>query len=373
MPDTKTHNSSPEGSDRSPAIGSEPGEDDLLRDSVDDVDQQATSQTDPVKRKQDSPQESEADKAFEKFLNEPTDNPNEDDDDAPPAKAEAPENTPKDEPATSEPAKDDDLNATPGETKDGRVPLKKLSRALAARREAITKADESSKTIDRLLSHFGATEMAPRDVPKFLADVGKARKGDEVARKAILESIGYVPPAAAPTGYSEEEVTAAIEAALHHMDPEVGLDRLRSRRQTQPAKTEAPPAPKPATPAPDRSEAPPAPLPAPRSSYTEDTLRAEVKGMGSALITAFGRERAIELVEQIETNVEEAAQSLALMEVQITPLVMASLYRKAQGSVVKPLGDDRRRMPSKNLRSSQSTPSTRPLTADQQLEAYLAE
>ena len=389
MTDTNLHNSPTTGDDLSP-------------EDFSDLDGAATANSDagsepqgdtpstPESQGSDTPTTSKADEAFDQFVAE-ADNPT--------SATETPAAEPKaDKPEAKAPAEDDkkadtttkpeqgkadaeaEIEVTEQERKDGRVSVKKLTRALDSRRKQketftaeIAKRDQA---LDNLLDLMDSTGLPPKEVRAVTQAIGAARKGDAKAMDQVLQAIGYTPPA--PTGpqYSDEDLLAAMERAIQHGDPEIGLDRLKARGGKQAPATPVQTKPDPAS-SPAGKDAPQARQDprgerqaAPASDFNESHLTAQLDAMSTSLVQAYGREGAGKLVEKIEARVDAEIKRLQSLGSQLNHKVVASLYREAQGKALAALSEKRPQAP-RLVRPAPQSARSDARTADERFEAWL--
>jgi hypothetical protein len=367
MPDSNAEQTSPAEGDTTPQVdASEPeGTEQAAIGGSSDAEATANGGEQPAKRESESsttPQPGEADAELEAFLKEGSDG------EAPtteqpaePSQALDPEGEQK--APTPQPPEKDESDPTPEELKRGHVPVKKLTRALEARKQSKAEVEKLTKELqresaftDKLLERFDQVGVPPEELATFLVRLHKAKTGDTSARSELAAFIGEQPAA---DGFTEQEVAAALKrAATETFDADQELAALKAAKAER-RKADTPP--------PRKADIPPK-----RDARTVDpeilALKAEIAGMGKTLKATHGQKVAADIAEKVETAVQQKMDELEDMGVVITPKVHANAYRKALGSELARRSQTRPAAP-RTVRPARLAPPAQPMTADQEFEA----
>jgi len=254
---------------------------------------------------------------------------------------------PEQKPAGDRPQADPaaDIDPTAQETKEGRVPLKKLHRALEVRREALTKAEALTKELederkitDKLIDHFDHAGIPEESIVPLLRHVAASRKGDENARMQVLQALGIeIPqPQQVSQGIPMEDVEELVELMARSTDPEFVLARFKARHAKNGTTTEAPP--KPAA----SQQQPPArtqqqPPPRPQAENPQEVARvalAHARGKLNDLEISNGRKFVDAVFPRINSEYQAELNRLRTLEVPITAKVATRVYDEVQGRIL---------------------------------------
>ena len=282
-----------------------------------------------------APSSTSADQAFAELMADPTahDNPfpaqppaQPQQPAAPPAPAQPPpapnasdQQAPEHENAEPEP--------TQAETQEGKVPVKKLLRALDVRRKALTEAETAKQQLaqeqaltNRVLNAFHAAGIDANSLPVFMSNLARHRN-DPNAQAQLLASLGVQAPQ--PTAQVD---LAAVKARLEAYDAEGALALLNGQAQPPTA---------PATPPQAPPQSPQAQPPAAAQPQQTNVLIQTVATMGAVLRDTYGEQEASRLAGLIDTEAKAQIQAMDDLGAVVTPEAAAKVWRKAQGSVLR--------------------------------------
>jgi hypothetical protein len=325
-----------------------------------------------------APQQSQADLAFDQLMADPNahDNPlpvtAPPATAAPPAPAPAAQAPPATPPASEPPAAEqhESPEPSPAEQQEGKVPLKKLLRALDVRREAKSEAEAAKQALaqekaltDRVLHAFNAAGIDANTLPIFMSNLARHRN-DPQAQAQLLASLGVQ----APKPQQPAVDLAAVRARLEAYDAEGALALLNASAQPQPT-----------APTPPVQQAPPAVQPPqaqppaqPPPQQGQNVLIQTVATMGSVLRATYGDQEAARLADLIDAEAKAQISEMVNLEVDVTPAAAAKVWQKAQGTVLRaeaqkraaPLSPPPQAPPAPPIRPAQPAP-PKPLTADE--------
>lgn len=326
-----------------------------------------------------APSSTSADQAFAELMADPTahDNPFPAQPPAQPqqpAAPPAPAQPPPQQPIASEPPAPEAENAEPeptqAETQEGKVPVKKLLRALEVRRKALTEAEAAKQQLaqeqaltNRVLNAFHAAGIDANSLPAFMANLARHRN-DPQAQAQLLASLGVQAPQ--PTAQVD---LAAVKARLEAYDAEGALALLNGQDQAQPT---APATPNQAPPAPPLAQPPAAAQP-----QQPNVLIQTVATMGAVLRDTYGEQEASRLAGLIDAEAKAQIQAMDDLGAVVTPEAAAKVWRKAQGTVLRaqqqnraspvstPTNPNPPQAPAPAIRPAQQ-PAPRKLTADEE-------
>jgi hypothetical protein len=316
-------------------------------------------------------QQSKADLAFDALMADPTahDNPQpgtaQPAPAAPPAPAPAAPAPPVQPPASEPPAAEqhDSPEPSQAELQEGKVPLKKLLRALDVRREAKSEAEAAKQQVaqeraltDRVINAFNAAGISADQLPTFIANLTRHRN-DPQAQAQLLASLGVQAPKQTPA-----VDLAAVRARLEAYDAEGALALINATAQPQqPAPTQpvqqAPPAVQPP------AQQPPA--------NGQNVLIQTVQTMGSVLRATYGDQEANRLATMIDAEAKARIHEMDELGAVVSPEAAAKVWQKAQGTVLRAEAQKRTAPPTPPpapqappIRPAQPPP-PKPLTADE--------
>jgi hypothetical protein len=326
-----------------------------------------------------APQQSAADLAFAQLTADPSFSDNPPPVAAPPQPvqpaapappAAAPQAPPATPPASEPPAAQEPEipEPTAAETQEGKVPLKKLLRALEVRREAKSEVETTKQALaqeqaltNRVLAAFNAAGIDANTLPVVMSDLARHRNDPE-AQARLLQTLGVQLPK--PTAPAVD--LAAVRARLEAYDAEGALALLNAT----PAQPQAAPAPAPQ--APPQQVQPPVPAQPPAAPQAPNVLIQTVATMGSVLRATYGDTEAARLATLIDTEAKARIQEMDELGAVVTPAAAAKVWQKAQGTVLRAQTQARAAPPAVNppappapsIRPGNPAPA-RPLTADE--------
>lgn len=322
-----------------------------------------------------------ADEAFNAFLDQP--NPDADAEepqtqpaerethDGEPQASEATTKQPGEQPPEPRKAEDKDSEPTPEERAKGLVSTAKLDRALRTRREAREEAktlrDEVEKErqlTDRLLDTFDKAGLPTGKLIPFARTIERARNGDQEAAAEVLNMLGLRPTgrpaeAAAPAGTDHDEaIREALRLAADSLDPDAAFKAFK-------AKTAAKPMPAP--------PAQPTQAVQPVRAKPEDdrVVGSTVRQLKREILTTHGEARANAVEKLVDAEAHQRLDALEEYGAELTPTLIANVYRKAHGTVAARLEQQRKAPPTTRRPSTQAPPS-KPKSADEEFAAFQA-
>jgi len=306
-----------------------------------------------------APQPSQADLAFDQLMADPNayDNPlpvtaQPAQPAAPPAPAPAAQAPPAQPPASEPPAAEhEDPEPSPAEQQEGKAPVKKLIRALKDRREFKTEAEAAKQALaqekaltDRVLAAFNAAGIDATTLPMVMSDLARHRN-DPQAQARLLQTLGVQQRQQPAVDLAE------VRARLERYDAEGALALLDAAGQQQTSPTQP------------VHQAPPAVQTTqaqPPVQQGQNVLIQTVATMGSVLRATYGDQEAARLANLIDAEAKAQIQSMADLEVDVTPAAAAKVWQKAQGNVLRAEAQKRAAAPTSQPPPAQHAPPIRP-------------
>lgn len=220
-----------------------------------------------------------------------------------------------------------DLDPTEGELKDGRVSVKKLTRALAVRRDAIkaktdaeTALQSERNALDNLIDRYAKAGITETEILPILSELENLAKG--LAPGAILQRF-VKPPAPSEAGIPLAEVDALVQQLQNAIDTTPVIEAFRAKHAS---KVVTPPA------APVQAPIAEAPRPAPVLDQNK-VLNYAVNLMDT-VSTIEGQEFADKIFKEAEPAFNAEIRRLRNLGVEITTEVAQKTFKTVQTGVL---------------------------------------